>query len=125
MDLFDTLRSRRGLGILLITHDLGLVAHRVQQLVVMHGGRICEAGRSDRVIENPTHPYTRGLLGCRLPVDLRQDPLKQMDDLLADPSSWSMVSSEEGPVKPWWPSSSESATAPRLVSVESDHVLAV
>ena len=126
MDLFDELRVSRGLGILLITHDLALVAHRVQQLVVLHGGRVCEAGASDRLIENPRHPYTRGLLACRLPVESRQEPLKQMDMVLDDPSSWTLVSSEEGPVKPWWPSSNVPDSSPsRLVSVGPDHFLAV
>ena len=126
MDLFDELRRTRGLGILLITHDLALVAHRVQQLVVMHGGRICESGASDLLMQNPRHPYTRGLLACRLPVESRAEPLKQMDAVLEDPRSWTPVQSEEGPVKPWWPSSTGTKdSSPRLVSIASDHFLAV
>ncbi|MCH2152259.1 MAG: ABC transporter ATP-binding protein [Phycisphaerales bacterium] len=126
MDLFDQLRSSRGLGILLITHDLSLVAHRVQQLVVLHGGRMCEAGASDLVMRNPRHPYTRGLLACRLPVVSREEPLKQMAAVLDDPASWEVVQSQEGPVKPWWPSLvGANPSSPRLVSVDTDHFLAV
>ena len=126
MDLFDDLRRRRGLGILLITHDLGLVADRARRLVVMHAGRVCEAGLAAAVLEHPVHPYTRGLLSCRLPADSRIDPLGRLEDVLEAPGAWEPCQTEIGPLKPWWPQAGvEGRSGPRLVAVGVDHLVAV
>jgi oligopeptide/dipeptide ABC transporter ATP-binding protein len=61
LSILDSLRSR-GLGILMITHDLSTAAHYADRIAVMYLGRIVEEGRSRDVIHNPQHPYTRALL---------------------------------------------------------------
>jgi oligopeptide/dipeptide ABC transporter ATP-binding protein len=61
LSILDSLRSR-GLGILMITHDLSTAAHYADRIAVMYLGRIVEEGRSHDVIHNPQHPYTRALL---------------------------------------------------------------
>ncbi len=63
--LLDLLKAEFGLGVLLITHDLGVVADHAQSVAVMYAGRIVEQGTTDQVIGNPMHPYTQGLLACR------------------------------------------------------------
>ena len=62
--LFSELRSTLGLSILFIAHDLAVVRHLCDRVAVMYMGRIVERGETDRVFEDPRHPYTRGLLAA-------------------------------------------------------------
>lgn len=62
MELFRKLRKELNLSILLITHDLGLVAHLADQVVVMHSGKIVETGKANEVLANPQQAYTQQLL---------------------------------------------------------------
>ncbi|WP_187394959.1 ABC transporter ATP-binding protein [Pigmentiphaga aceris] len=64
LDLLKTLQQEMGLAILLITHDLGLVAHYTDRVSVMYAGQIVESGRTDTVLRHAGHPYTQGLLDC-------------------------------------------------------------
>ncbi len=61
LELLDRLRRERGLAVLLITHDLGIVAGRADRVLVMYGGRIVEAAETTPLFAAPAHPYTRGL----------------------------------------------------------------
>jgi len=65
LDLLRRLQSSMGLGILLITHDLGVVAELADTVAVMYAGRIVEHGPAMSVFEAPRHPYTAGLLACQ------------------------------------------------------------
>lgn len=62
LDLLGSLRDQLGMGILLITHDLGVVMEVADRLAVMYAGRIVERGDSDTVLGSPAHPYTEALL---------------------------------------------------------------
>jgi peptide/nickel transport system permease protein len=62
--LLDDLRRTRGLGILFITHDFGVVAQLCDRVAVMYGGRIVETGPTASVLAAPAHPYTRRLIAC-------------------------------------------------------------
>ncbi|MEO6223430.1 MAG: ABC transporter ATP-binding protein [Vicinamibacterales bacterium] len=64
LDLLRDLRSKLGLALLLITHDLGVVAEMADRVAVMYGGRVVEEGPVAEVFKTPAHPYTRGLLAC-------------------------------------------------------------
>ena len=75
--LLQQLQGELGLGILLITHDLGIVARMAHRVSVMYAGRVVESGPAAEVFGQPTHPYTHGLLAC-VPVPgkvKRGDPL--------------------------------------------------
>ncbi len=75
--LLQELQAELGLGILLITHDLGIVARMAQRVSVMYAGRVVESGPVAELFGQPTHPYTHGLLAC-VPVPgkvKRGDPL--------------------------------------------------
>ena len=61
LDLLGHLRERRNMAMLIITHDLGIVAESCDRVVVMYGGRIVETGSVADVLTDPLHPYTRGL----------------------------------------------------------------
>ncbi|MFV0679624.1 ABC transporter ATP-binding protein [Ottowia sp.] len=63
--LIRELVAERGMALLLISHDLGLVAQNVQRLMVMYGGMVVEHGPAVQVFARPAHPYTRGLLAAR------------------------------------------------------------
>ena len=63
LDLMRELKSRLGSAIMLITHDLGVVAEMCQRVVVMYAGRKVEEGPVEEIFARPLHPYTRGLLG--------------------------------------------------------------
>ena len=62
--LIASLRKELNIGVILITHDLGVVARVADRLAVMYAGEIVEEGTSLEVFENPRHPYTQGLLDC-------------------------------------------------------------
>ena len=62
LNLLKELRDDFGVAIILITHDLGVVAGLCDQVMVMYGGQVMEYGELQRIFANPSHPYTRGLL---------------------------------------------------------------
>ncbi len=62
LDLLDELQKREGMSILLITHDLGIVAERADDVAVMYASRIVEVAEAERLFAEPLHPYTQGLL---------------------------------------------------------------
>ena len=80
LDLLRTLQDEFGTAIILITHDLGVVAHNAHNVLVMYAGRAVERGTVREVLRAPQHPYTWGLLGSmpslRRPVDLPLTPVR-------------------------------------------------
>jgi len=66
LDLLCGLKETEDVGILLITHNLGIVADRADYLAVMQDGRIVEKGNTKQIIKNPAHPYTKALLADAL-----------------------------------------------------------
>jgi peptide/nickel transport system ATP-binding protein len=63
LELLDSLRAEFDLTLVLVTHDLGVVAGHADRVVVMYAGRVVEEGTVEAVFDRPRHPYTRGLLG--------------------------------------------------------------
>lgn len=70
LSLLTDLRDRTGMGMLLISHDLGVIANVCDRVIVMYAGQIIEAGTPEQVLRSATHPYTRGLLGSIPRLDL-------------------------------------------------------
>ena len=62
LELMQSLQKKLGLAIIMVTHDLGVIAEMCDEIVVMYGGRFCERGTADEIFYNPRHEYTRGLL---------------------------------------------------------------
>lgn len=75
LDLLRDLRARMGMAMILITHDIGVVANAADRVAVMYAGRLAEVGPVDQVLRAPTHPYTRALI----------DAIPRADDLVGSP----------------------------------------
>jgi oligopeptide/dipeptide ABC transporter ATP-binding protein len=71
LDVFERVQDRTNTSIILITHDLGVVAGVADRVLVMYAGRQVESGTVDQIFYNPRHPYTRGLLGSLPRLDRR------------------------------------------------------
>ncbi|MEU9098790.1 ABC transporter ATP-binding protein [Streptomyces sp. NPDC048361] len=69
LDLIRDLQKEFGSAVIMITHDLGVVAEIADDVLVMYGGRCVERGKADEVFEKPQHPYTWGLLGSMPRID--------------------------------------------------------
>ncbi len=82
LDLLRRLRDTRGMSILFITHDLGVIAEIADKVAVMFRGHLVEYGDVVSVFENPQHPYTRGLLACRPRLDSPYKVLPTVTDFL-------------------------------------------
>jgi oligopeptide/dipeptide ABC transporter ATP-binding protein len=75
ISLVRRLQEESGMAMILITHDLGVVAEVADEVVVMYAGRIVEAGTVDAIFEDPQHPYTIGLMGSVPSLGRRQGRL--------------------------------------------------
>ncbi len=75
LSIIEDLRRQRGMGMLLVTHDLGVVAGTADRVAVVYGGRIVEEGPVDDVFHRPRHPYTAGLLASLPAMGRRLDPI--------------------------------------------------
>ena len=82
LELLANLRDSRGMSILFITHDLGVIAEIADDVAVMYRGKLCEYGDVLSVFKDPQHPYTRGLLACRPRLDSPYQLLPTVDDFL-------------------------------------------
>ncbi len=62
LELMQSLQKKLGMAIIMITHDLGVIANTCDEIIVMYGGKICERGTADEIFYNPRHEYTKGLI---------------------------------------------------------------
>ena len=85
LDLMRTLREETGTAIILITHDLGVVAELADEVAVMYSGRIVERAPVQRLFDHPQHPYTVGLLGSIPSLHLEQERLHAIDGQVPTP----------------------------------------
>ncbi len=78
LDLLVSLQRKHGMALLLITHDLGVIAEVCDRVVVMYGGQIVETGTTEEILTRPEHPYTQGLLASLPGIgdrDVRLNPI--------------------------------------------------
>ncbi len=85
LDLLDELQKQNGMSILLITHDLGVVAERAQDVAVMYASRIVEVADSQSLFKEPLHPYTRGLLKSLPRLGFRGRRLPTISGVVPEP----------------------------------------
>jgi len=118
LEVLDSLRARRGMAVLLITHDLGIVAGRADRVAVMYAGQIVEEASTPRLFANPSHPYTQGLFAS---VPRITGPLKRLN-----PIRGSVPAASAWPTgcrfRPRCPQAFDrSEIEPPLIPVEPDH----
>ena len=82
LKLLRQLQAETGMGMIFITHDLGVVAEIADDVAVMHNGEIMERGAVQQILSHPKHPYTQGLLACRPPMDVRLKRLPVVKEFL-------------------------------------------
>jgi oligopeptide/dipeptide ABC transporter ATP-binding protein len=89
LELMKELRDRLGMAILLITHDLGVVAEMADEVAVMYGGRVVETGPVEAIFAHPQHPYTEALLRSIPVLGMTQaEPLRVIRGMVPSPLSW-------------------------------------
>jgi peptide/nickel transport system ATP-binding protein len=82
LDLLRELRDNRGMSLIFITHDLGVIAEIADTVAVMYQGKIVESGDVWQIFSEPKHPYTKGLLACRPRLDRREQYLPTVSDFM-------------------------------------------
>jgi len=82
LDMLRELRDQRGMAILFITHDLGVIAEIADEVLVMYQGEMVEHGPVLDIFSSPRHPYTKGLLACRPRLDSKYRRLPTVDDFM-------------------------------------------
>lgn len=87
LDLMQQLQRQENMSILLITHDLGVVAEMCDRVVVMYAGRVVEEANVFELFEDPKHPYTKGLIGSVPKIGLKRDKLDSIKGNVPDPSN--------------------------------------
>ena len=85
LDLLRQLKDRINSSIMLITHDLGVIAEMADYVVVMYAGRVVEKGTAEEIFENPAHPYTIGLMASKPVVGRQVDRLYSIPGKVPNP----------------------------------------
>jgi len=91
LQLMQKLQKEKDMGIMFITHDLGVIAELADKVVVMYKGKIVEQGNVLDIFTNPQHPYTKGLLACRPPLDKRYTFLPTVSDFMQESESGEVI----------------------------------
>jgi peptide/nickel transport system ATP-binding protein len=88
LELLDRLQTELGMAVLLITHDLGVVAGHADRVVVMYAGRVMETATTTELFDRPTHPYTEGLLAAVPRIDDRRSRLHAIPGQVPAATAW-------------------------------------
>jgi oligopeptide/dipeptide ABC transporter ATP-binding protein len=88
LDLLAGLRQRLGMAVVLITHDLGVVAEVCDRVIVMYAGRVVEEGTVEQIFRDPRHPYTQGLMRAIPRLGRSTDRLAVIPGLVPSPTEW-------------------------------------
>lgn len=91
LDLMRQLQQDRGMSMMFITHDLGVIAEIADDVIVMYRGKIVEKGPVQQIFEDPQHPYTKGLLACRPRLDKKLRILPTVRDFMDEKADGTIV----------------------------------
>ena len=87
LDMMQDLKKRLGTSVVMITHDLGIVAETCDSVAVIYAGEIVEYGTAEHVFDHPCHPYTNGLFDSLPRLDSKNRKLKPIKGLMPDPAN--------------------------------------
>jgi oligopeptide transport system ATP-binding protein len=103
LELMQSLQKKLGMAIIMITHDLGVIADVCDEIIVMYAGRVCERGTADEIFYNPCHEYTKGLIRSIPKVAARHEKLVPIAgspiDLLNMPAGCAFAARCDGAMK--------------------------
>jgi ABC-type dipeptide/oligopeptide/nickel transport system ATPase component len=103
LELLARLQGASGMSILLISHDLGVVAEVADVVCVMYAGRVMEYAAVGELFDKPLHPYTRGLFSSIPRLDRRRHRLLTVNEVLADAGQFRTLPGYRYGIVPWWP----------------------
>jgi oligopeptide/dipeptide ABC transporter ATP-binding protein len=118
LELLRELQRDRDMGIMLITHNLGVVAENADVVCVMYAGRVVEYANVFELFDEPLHPYTRGLFRSIPMLRDQKHRLVTIRDVTNDAAEFRKIPG----VVPWWPDM-PAGTKPDLASGRDEHVL--
>jgi len=119
LDLLRELQQETGMAVLLITHDLGIVARMANHVAVMYAGQIVENATTQRLFRNPQHPYTQGLFASLPTRNQRGRDLATLEGTVPQPNNWPQACRFEPRCRSRWQTCAE--VAPRFLTTETDH----
>jgi ABC-type dipeptide/oligopeptide/nickel transport system ATPase component len=103
LELLGNLKKSRDMAVMLITHDLGVVAENADVVCVMYAGRVVEYAPVLTLFNKPLHPYTRGLLASIPKLGQRRDRLVTISEVVDNDAEFSSLPGAAQGVRPWWP----------------------
>ena len=103
LELISDLKKTRDMGVILITHDLGVVAENSDVVCVMYAGRVVEYANVYDLFDHPRHPYTRGLLASIPKIGVTNKRLITIDEIVDNPEEFKKLPGADKGVTPWWP----------------------
>jgi ABC-type dipeptide/oligopeptide/nickel transport system ATPase component len=120
LELLRSLKDSRSMGVMLITHDLGVVAQNADVVCVMFGGRVVEYATVTALFKNSLHPYTRGLLNSIPRLGAKRDRLVTIREVVDREEEFAKLG---GGRRPWWPGHKAPADVVKQ-DAATDYVLA-
>ena len=103
LDLLKELQETRQMGIMLITHDLGVVAENADVVCVMYAGRVVEYAKVFDLFDKSYHPYTRGLFSSIPLLNEAKHRLTTVDQVIGDAEQFKKLPGYDAGIVPWWP----------------------
>ncbi len=100
LQLIRELQLTEKMGVIFITHDLGVVAEIADRVLVMYKGKVVEEGTVAQIMKQPQHPYTKGLLACRPVLHTKGERLPVVSDFMEVTSDGSFIAAKNKPVVP-------------------------
>ena len=121
LEMMSDLKKQLGTSMILITHDLGVVAETCDNVAIMYAGEIIESGAIEQVFENVQHPYTQGLFDSLPSLDVETERLKPIQGLMPDPTNLP----EGCKFHPRCPRATKRCTVevPPVIEVEAGHMV--
>lgn len=122
LDLLSALRASHRLSVMLITHDMGVVAQAADVVCVMYAGRVVEYAAVHNIFRTPRHPYTRALLACIPRPGSRSSRLATIREVMDDPAAM-RIDAPQMPATAWWPWHEAPAGVQRTSEPGADYAL--